>query len=223
MVSGGTGLDGSIVPSATDPGATKDAAGGEVQSGDANAGSLLCIETLIRQHSAELYRYAYRLTGSQHDAEDLCQQTFLVAHRKLDQVREAQAVRGWLFTVVRHAFLRSTSKQTPVSMADCQLDVDAVAEAATDDWEIDSELLQAALGGLSDEYRVILVLFYFEECSYREIAVKLELPIGTVMSRLSRAKSQLRSRLLEMQVPRQVTLASAAKPATDARMQVAQK
>ena len=217
-VSGGTGLAGIIGPSATDSGGTKDVAGD-----GANAGSPLCIEALIRQHSAELYRYAYRLTGSLHDAEDLCQQTFLVAHRKLDQVREAQAVRGWLFTVVRHAFLRSASKQTPVPMADCTLDLDAVAEAAAEDWKIDSELLQAALGGLSDEYRVILVLFYFEECSYREIALKLELPIGTVMSRLSRAKSQLRSRLLEMQVPRQVTLASSAKPAAETRMRVAQK
>ncbi len=170
------------------------------------------VEALIQEHHAVIFRYAYRLSGSSHDAEDLCQQTFLLAHRKLEQLRDPRAVRGWLFTVLRHAFLRASSKQVPASLADFQIDAADIAESSTDDWEVDGEQLQMALGALGEESRVVLLLFYFEECSYREIAEKLQLPIGTVMSRLSRAKSQLRSQLVDLQVPQSVSLASASRP-----------
>ena len=82
--------------------------------------------------------------------------------------------------------------------ANVGLNLDNVAEVGDEEVAaIDSHELQAAISELPVEFRVALVMFYFEECSYREIAEKLELPIGTVMSRLARAKRQLRTSLWE--------------------------
>ena len=67
--------------------------------------------------------------------------------------------------------------------------------------EIDRERLQEALNRLPEAFRLVVVMFYFEECSYREIAERLEMPIGTVMSRLARAKGYLRSSMLAAERP----------------------
>jgi RNA polymerase sigma-70 factor, ECF subfamily len=149
---------------------------------------------LVRQHYALLYRYAYRLAGSAADAEDLTQQTFLTAQRKLDQLREPGSAKNWLFTILRNTYLKSLrdrGREAVVSM-------ECIAELGCDS-EIellpDQEELQAALAGLPEEYRTPLILFYFEEFSYKEIAEQMGTPIGTVMSRLARGKSYLRRRL----------------------------
>lgn len=150
---------------------------------------------LVADHADELYRYAYRLAGQSADAEDLTQQTFLVAQTKLDQLRSPDACRSWLFAILRNCFLKSARGANTIALAgDLPLESVAAAEAP-DDWDDDRELLQQALNELPAEFRLVLAMFYFEECSYREIAERLELPIGTVMSRLSRAKNHLRSRL----------------------------
>jgi RNA polymerase sigma-70 factor (ECF subfamily) len=151
---------------------------------------------LIHEHHGSLYRYAFRLTGNTADAEDLAQQTFVIAHEKLHQVRQAANVRGWLFAVLRNCFLKSRRRPRPLSGSGIDLDVRDVAEDAIAAETIDREQLQHALNALSDEFRLVLVMFYFEECSYKEIAEKLEIPLGTVMSRLSRAKQRLRERLV---------------------------
>jgi RNA polymerase sigma-70 factor (ECF subfamily) len=154
----------------------------------------LNIVELVERHYAELFRYAFRLSGQAADAEDLTQQAFLTAQKKLDQVREQSHVRSWLFTITRNAYLksvRSLPSETHVSL-------DAVGEPEDDpaeDVPVDSEQLQAILSEMPEEFRTPLILFYFEEFSYKDIADQLDVPIGTVMSRLSRGKSFLRRRL----------------------------
>lgn len=162
--------------------------------------SPLDLPRLIADHHRALYRYAYRLAGSVADAEDLTQQTFLVAQEKLHQVRDAQRVRGWLFTVLRTCYLKSRRKRVPLPAANLELDVNSIPEQTPDEDQIDRQLLQQALNELPDEFKLVLTMFYFEECSYKEIAAKLEVPMGTVMSRLSRAKGHLRQKLLSAQV-----------------------
>lgn len=152
------------------------------------------LNALVSEHHAAVYRYAYRLTGSVHDAEDLTQQAFLVAREKLDQVRDARHVRGWLCAVLRNCYLRTFRQQTPTPAATLGLNLDGFAEEA-DDSPIDSEQLQLALLQLPGDFRLVLLMFYFEQLSYREIADALAVPLGTVMSRLSRAKSCLRTLL----------------------------
>ena len=155
------------------------------------------IAELVANHQGELYRYAYRLSGSAADAEDLVQQAFLVAHRKLDQVRSQENVRGWLYTVLRNAYLKTCRKLGPVNAGDLDLPLESVPEELPEPPLVDSQELQAALDELPSEFRVVVLMFYFEHRSYKDIGGELGLPIGTVMSRLSRAKSHLRARLTD--------------------------
>jgi RNA polymerase sigma-70 factor (ECF subfamily) len=170
------------------------------ESNRAESGSQPSAEVVrwVADHHRAVYSYAFRLTGSVPDAEDLTQQTFLIAHRKTKQVRHKDKVRGWLFTVLRSCFLKLRRKKTPIPAGTLEYDIEAEDRLPIDS-EIDGERLQAALNELADEFRIVLAMFYFEECSYKEIAEQLGVPIGTVMSRLARAKSHLRKRLLAME------------------------
>ena len=161
----------------------------------------LSIQSLVDEHLGAVYRYAYRLTGAVQDAEDLTQQVFLLAQQRLEQLREAGRARGWLFAILRNAFLKSVERTAPVPVTNVGLNLDNVVAVSEEVPAIDSHELQAAINELPAEFRVALVMFYFEECSYREIAEKLQLPIGTVMSRLARAKRQLRASLWEKDKP----------------------
>jgi RNA polymerase sigma-70 factor (ECF subfamily) len=149
---------------------------------------------LVRAHHAAVYRYAYRLCGNATEAEDLTQQTFLIAVRKVHQVREAERACSWLLAVVRSCFLKSLRKLRPVAVGGLEEQPETTDETPEVD-EVDRERLTAALADLPGEFRVVVLMFYFEELSYQEIASELEIPIGTVMSRLSRAKGHLRRRL----------------------------
>jgi RNA polymerase sigma-70 factor (ECF subfamily) len=152
----------------------------------------------VADYQATLYRYAYRLTGSVPDAEDLTQQAFLIAQAKRDQIRDEDKVQGWLFTILRSCFLKSRRKKVPSPSGTLEFEMDiATAGRIPREDEIDSERLQASLNELSADFRTVLVMFYFEELPYKEIARQLEVPLGTVMSRLSRAKGHLRQLLLE--------------------------
>jgi len=153
------------------------------------------ITSLVHEHHGPVYRYAFRLTGSTQDAEDLTQQVFLLAVQKIDQLREADRVRAWLFTVLRRCFLKSIRRQRPLSSSAADVQMEQFAADPPVD-PIDRTALQDALNELPEQFRLVVLMFYFEHCSYREIAEELQLPVGTVMSRLSRAKSSLRKRLL---------------------------
>jgi RNA polymerase sigma-70 factor, ECF subfamily len=148
---------------------------------------------LVEQHYALLYRYAYRLTGSDADAEDLTQQTFLTAHRKFEQLRDEGCARSWLFTILRNAYLRQL--RSPICVFSPSLDELPGAAIPEVDANFDTEQLQNVLRDLPEEFRSPIILFYFQEFSYKEIAEHMQLPLGTVMSRLARAKSWLRRRL----------------------------
>jgi RNA polymerase sigma-70 factor (ECF subfamily) len=164
---------------------------------------------LVAEHHAAVYRYAFRLCGSAADAEDITQQTFLIAQQKLDQVRESDRAGHWLLVVARNAFLKSCRRRIPMPAGGLEIDINSVPDRSTADplevggpgsetgiEPISPEQLQAAIDELPDEFRVPLLMFYFEDSSYRDIAEQLDLPPGTVMSRLSRAKSHLRRKLL---------------------------
>jgi RNA polymerase sigma-70 factor (ECF subfamily) len=154
------------------------------------------LHSIVGQHHASVYRYAFRLTGNQSDAEDLTQQTFLLAQQRLDQLRDPNKILSWLFAVLRNCHLKNCRRQRPASAGSLEFDLEAVAAPQKSD-EIDREALQLALDDLPAEFRVVVLMFYFEGCSYKEMASRLEMPIGTVMSRLARGKTYLRRRLGE--------------------------
>jgi RNA polymerase sigma-70 factor, ECF subfamily len=159
------------------------------------------IEQLVAEHHQAVYRYAYRLTGSVPDAEDLSQQIFLAAQQNLAQLRTAERARSWLLAMVRNGFLKTVRKRQPASAGSLELNIDNIPAQIPDDDQIDRERLQAALAELPPAFRVVVLMFYFEDRSYREIAEELQLPIGTVMSRLARAKAYLRANLFEPETP----------------------
>lgn len=155
------------------------------------------LRQIVEQHYSSIYGYAYRLSGSVADAEDLTQQTFMIAHQKLNQVREQDKVVRWLYTIARTCFLKSQRRKRPSAAANFELNVDEIPERFPDDSPVDEERLQTALNELGEDSRVVVTMFYFDELSYKEIAEQLAIPIGTVMSRLARAKGRLRHALAD--------------------------
>jgi RNA polymerase sigma-70 factor (ECF subfamily) len=153
------------------------------------------LRRLVNEYYQNVYRYAFRLCGNESDAEDLTQQTFFVVQTRLHQLREPDKVERWMFAVLRSCFLKSRRRQRPVAAANLELEVDEVPEHRIAESSLDKQDLQQALNELPDEFRLVVLMFYFEDLSYQEIADRLMLPIGTVMSRLSRAKARLRHRL----------------------------
>jgi RNA polymerase sigma-70 factor, ECF subfamily len=161
-------------------------------------GSPKCqIEALVEAHYAALYRYAYRLSGACQEAEDLTQETFCQAQNKLHQLRDKERAKAWLFTILRNAYLhrlRSSKleKQVPLDAANEPADRAGEPLAA-----VDSAQLQKALNELPELFRTPIILYYFEDFSYKDIAEQMSVPLGTVMSRLARAKTFLRQRLTD--------------------------
>jgi RNA polymerase sigma-70 factor (ECF subfamily) len=154
-------------------------------------------EQLVERHYADLYRFALSLARNPDDAADLVQQTFATFARKGDDLRDGSKAKSWLFTTLYRDFLRQGARaRRVVSIDEAALENTAPADPCDDaPRAAERQELRDALASLDDSQRAILSLFYIDQHSYKEIAAVLGLPIGTVMSRLSRAKDALRSRL----------------------------
>jgi len=149
-------------------------------------------EGLVRQYYRGLYQFALSLSHSEADAGDLTQQTFYVWARKGSQVRDLTKVKTWLFTTLYREFLKTQRRQqrfphVALSEVDSELPTVPAHVVERLDW---STLVQC-FAQIEELYRAPLVLFYVEDHSYTEIAEILAVPIGTVMSRLSRARKLL--------------------------------
>ena len=174
-------------------------------------GSPQTVQRLVDEHYAALYRYAYRLSGSSADAEDLTQESFCKAQLNFSQLRDPKRAKPWLFSILRNAYLHRVraERQQPVVSLEAVGDLAGPLPEALP--EIDPERLQQALNELPESFRTPIILYYFEDFGYRDIAEQMDLPLGTVMSRLARAKAHLRSRLLPAEaavnglVPRRAT------------------
>jgi RNA polymerase sigma-70 factor (ECF subfamily) len=153
------------------------------------------LHQLIDAHYEPLYRYAFRLTGSAADAEDLTQETFGKALVRLPQLREPDRAKAWLFRILRNAYLHKVRDQKRHKVIPLDAVGDVAQRPGDEPSEIDPARLQQALNELDEAFRTPIILYYFEEFSYKDIAEQMELPIGTVMSRLARAKGYLRARL----------------------------
>lgn len=159
-------------------------------------------------HLNDLYRAALRLTGKGPEAEDLVQETCLRAFQSLDQFRHPEAARAWVFSILRSVFLRQAERRSLrpvlVSLEDIDASLLTRSEALRDLYEnylpqpetLRQEVRQAILR-LPLPYREAIVLAHIGGFSYREMARILEVPMGTVMSRLFRARRMLRTLLRE--------------------------
>jgi RNA polymerase sigma-70 factor (ECF subfamily) len=159
------------------------------------SGSPRSIERLVEEHYVSLYRYAFRLSGSAADAEDLTQETFCKAQFQLRQLRDFDRARAWLFRILRNVYLHRLRADRPLRWVERE-QLEEVPEPSPPPLaEVEPAQLQAALTELPESFRTPIILYYFEDFSYRDIADHMDLPLGTVMSRLARAKAHLRERL----------------------------
>ena len=143
-----------------------------------------------------LYRFAFSLSHRESDAADLTQQTFYVWATKGHQLRDSAKAKTWLFTTLYREFLskKRLSDRFVETDDESKFIEPAHIEPAVVE-TLDAATVQRALQSVTERYRAPVVLFYLKQHSYREIATILEIPIGTVMSRLSRGKAELRAQL----------------------------
>jgi len=154
----------------------------------------LNFESLVAAYYEPLYQFAFGLTRSEADACDLAQQTFYVWATKGHQLRDQAKVKTWLFTTLHRAFLESRRRQTRFphyELDEVPLDLPTLSPASIN--ELDSEQVLRALSQIDEIYQAPVTLFYLEDCAYKEIAEILNIPMGTVKSRLARGIAQLQT------------------------------
>jgi RNA polymerase sigma-70 factor (ECF subfamily) len=172
-------------------------------SGDASA-----FESLVIRHQDRLHHAMIHVTGSVHDAEEVTQEAFIRAFVKLDTFQQNSQFFTWLYRVAFNIAL-SRKRRQKVRMSLDQQREEIGEEVVCDGEAVDANmirqddvsLVQSALQQLSDQHRSILVLREMNESSYEEMAEILELSIGTVRSRLNRARKQLRLAIEQLREP----------------------
>ena len=156
-------------------------------------------DEVVREHGARVYRLAYRLTGNQHDAEDLTQEVFVRVFRSLAEYQPG-TFEGWLHRITTNLFLDLVRRRQRIRFEGLPDDAERVAgrEATPaqvyDDTHLEPDIEQA-LDALLPEYRAAVVLCDIEGLSYDEIAAVLGIKLGTVRSRIHRGRAQLRAAL----------------------------
>lgn len=163
-------------------------------------------EAQVLPHLEAAYRYARWLAHSPSDADDVVQEAALRAYRSFDALRDADG-KAWFLTIVRNCHLTASKqrqRRKAVPLPDEDEEYGGAMTADTPDPETeaihrdDQRTLQRLMAGLAEDHREVLVLREIEDLEYREIAAVTCLPVGTVMSRLARARAALRTRWLEL-------------------------
>jgi len=150
-------------------------------------------QILVDEHYEALYRFGYSLAKAEDKACDLVQQTFCIWAEKGHQLKEKSKAKTWLFTTLYREFLgqnRRGKKFQHNSIEEHEIDLPD--EDQHIERKVDGQKAVELLQLVDETYKAPLILFYLQQHSYKEIAEILEIPMGTVMSRISRGKSQLR-------------------------------
>lgn len=154
-------------------------------------------EQIVELHHESLYRFAFSLAGNPDDAAELTQETYVRLLNKSGQLRDRSRVKSWLFTTMYRIFLgrkRREQRFPHIEVLSVEHELPTLTPEIAN--EMDGEAVMDSALELDEHFRAPLVLYYLQCLSYREIAEVLKVPIGTVMSRLSRGKDLLRQRLM---------------------------
>lgn len=156
-------------------------------------------DDVVREHADRVYRLAYRLTGNQHDAEDLTQETFIRVFRSLASYKPG-TFEGWLHRITTNLFLDMARRRSRLRMEALPEDTDRLSDNGPSPEQVYSQThldpdLQAALDELAPEFRAAVVLCDVEGLSYEEIGATLGVKLGTVRSRIHRGRQALKSTL----------------------------
>jgi len=159
-----------------------------------NTAPELDFETIVSAYYKPLYRFGYGLAKNEHEASDLTQQTFFIYAEKGGSLRDKSKVKSWLFTTLYREFLRRRQKDSRMDSYEPEMLEAAVGTVEPHIYRrMDANFAVEALEEVNAVYREPLSLFYLKNLSYKEIAAVLDMPVGTIMSRLSRGKAQLRN------------------------------
>ena len=157
--------------------------------------TLAQFNALVDDHGPALFRVAYRMVGDRHEAEDMVQEAFRSAWKSRDAYEEGRGDRAWLASILRRRVVDRWRKSGPLSVVSGEgrePGVEAVDPLAGDY----TDEMQHALGELPDELRETLLLVVVGELTHQEVADMLGIPLGTVLSRVSRARRRLRDVLV---------------------------
>jgi len=166
---------------------------------DAGEGAMPTWSELVQEHADRVYRLAYRLSGNQHDAEDLTQETFMRVFRSLKNYQPG-TFEGWLHRITTNLFLDMVRRRAKIRMEALPEDyervpgTDMTPEEAYNVANLDPAL-QRALDDLAPDFRVAVVLCDVMGMTYEEIGDTLGVKMGTVRSRIHRGRAQLRESL----------------------------
>ncbi|MCW2545742.1 MAG: polymerase, sigma 29 subunit, SigE [Mycobacterium sp.] len=158
-------------------------------------------DEVVREHSARVYRLAYRLTGNQHDAEDLTQDVFIRVFKSLDGYTPG-TFEGWLHRITTNLFLDRMRRASRIRFEALPDDAERLpGREATPEAALVADLfdpdVERALASLPPDFRAAVVLCDVEQLSYEEIAATLNVKLGTVRSRISRGRAMLRAALAD--------------------------
>jgi len=154
----------------------------------------LDFDSIVDQFYAPLYRFAMSLSRAEDDAADLVQETFLTWAEKGHQLREPAKIKSWLFPTLHRLFLAGQRRVARFPHLELEEAKDELPTVEADiGASIDAQRAAGLLASVDPQYRAALALFYLEDYSYPEIAALLEIPLGTVKSRLARGLGQLKA------------------------------
>ncbi len=154
------------------------------------------MDATVERHYASLYRYALGLSANPSTASDLTQETFYLWVRHREEILDPDKVRSWLFTTLYRLFLKLCRHSTRFPHSEIDAVEDELPTIAPETISgLDGGLVMDALLKVDERYRLVLVQFYMEGLTYSEIAAAADIPIGTVMSRISRGRAELREHL----------------------------
>lgn len=157
-------------------------------------------QKLVDEHYQALYRFAFSLARNPERASDLVQQTFCIWAQKNHQLKDRSKAKTWLFTTLYREQLNYSRRNTKFPQQDIDdLEYQISADTQEAGRSLDAQRAIRLLQSLEENYRAPLSLFFLEQHSYKEIAEILDIPIGTVMSRIARGKKQLRASMEKMQ------------------------
>lgn len=176
----------------------------------ARQGDRDAVDTLVRRYQVRIFNFARALTAVDADAEDLAQETFIRAFRGLPRFRGESSFKNWLYSIATNAARTHRGKRVRQSAVwDDRIETDDMPEhhladraESAEATAIRRQALDRALSALPKDQRVAVVLHDVEGLEYQEIATVLAVPIGTVMSRIFRARKRLRPLLSDLQVDR---------------------
>ncbi|MCF6248933.1 MAG: sigma-70 family RNA polymerase sigma factor [Desulfobacula sp.] len=159
---------------------------------------------LAYPHMKLLYNMALKYCGNSYDAEDIAQETYLMAFNKFHQLRDKTKCKPWLLRILRNNFLKNYQKKKAAQRLLKSEYINHLKETLSSGTAetllikaSGNKLIHDAMDRLPIKYKEVLLLYYMEDMLYKEIATTLNIPIGTVMSRLTRAREGLKTLLLK--------------------------